>query len=104
MVFFAVSSVPENFTFKIQDIGTNEAAFLWNNLNGWLNSNFQLNIKYYSEHSEQYSKFFTLNSTRTKIFNLDPGHSYKFLLSAQSPEGAQISLHPVMTVETSKLQ
>ncbi|XP_034258810.1 phosphatidylinositol phosphatase PTPRQ [Pantherophis guttatus] len=100
---YELSSVPENFTFKMQDVGTNEAAFLWNNLNGWLNSNFQLNIKYYSEHSEQYSKFFTLNSTRTKIFNLDPGHSYKFLLSAQTPEGDQINLHPVMTVETRPL-
>ncbi|XP_058047639.1 phosphatidylinositol phosphatase PTPRQ [Ahaetulla prasina] len=100
---YELSSVPENFTFKIQDVGTNEAAFVWNNLNGWLNSNFQLNIKYYSEHSEQYSKFFSLNSTHTNIFNLDPGHSYKFLLSAQSPEGDQISLHPVMKVETRPL-
>ncbi|XP_013931748.1 PREDICTED: phosphatidylinositol phosphatase PTPRQ [Thamnophis sirtalis] len=100
---YELSSVHENFTFKIQDVSTNEATFLWNDLNGWLNSNFQLNIKYYSEHSEQNSKFFTLNSTCTKIFNLDPGHSYKFLLSAQSPKGAQISLHPVVTIETRPL-
>ncbi|KAK9399734.1 PTPRQ: Phosphotidylinositol phosphatase PTPRQ, partial [Crotalus adamanteus] len=99
----SLSPVPENFTFKVQDVGTNEAAFFWSNLNGWLNSDFQLNVKYYSEHSEWYTNFFTLNSTHTNIFNLDPGHSYKFLLSAQSPEGAQISLHPVMMVETRPL-
>ncbi|KAG8137923.1 hypothetical protein E2320_003863, partial [Naja naja] len=98
-----ICSVPENFTFKIQDVSTNEATLLWSSLNGWLNSNFQLNVKYYSKHSEQYSNFFTLNSTHTQVFNLDPGHSYKFLLSAQSPEGAQISLHPVMMVETRPL-
>ncbi|KAM6436186.1 phosphatidylinositol phosphatase PTPRQ isoform 2-T2 [Liasis olivaceus] len=100
---YELSSVPENFTFKVQEVSTNEATFFWSSLNGWLNSGFQLNVKYYYEHSEQYSIFFTLNSTHAKIFNLDPGHSYKFLLSAQNSEGAQISLHPVVIVETRPL-
>lgn len=97
-------SVPENLTFKVQDIGTNEAALFWSSLSDWLNSSFHLNVKYYFEHSVQYFEAFTLNTTHAKILQLCPGHSYKFLLSARSPEGSQISLHAVIMVETSKLE
>ncbi|XP_062990783.1 phosphatidylinositol phosphatase PTPRQ [Elgaria multicarinata webbii] len=100
---YELSSVPENFTFKVQEVDTNEAALFWSNLNGWLNSGFQLKIKYYYEHSEQYFETFTLNSTHTQILQLCPGHIYKFLLSARSPEGEQVSLHPVVMVETRPL-
>ncbi|XP_053260708.1 phosphatidylinositol phosphatase PTPRQ isoform X5 [Podarcis raffonei] len=98
---YELSSVPENFTFKVQDFGTDEAALFWSSLIGWFTSDFQLSIKYYFELSEQHSETFTLNSTQTKILKLCPGRLYNFLLSARSPEGAHISLHPVRMLETS---
>nr|XP_060635514.1 phosphatidylinositol phosphatase PTPRQ [Anolis sagrei ordinatus] len=101
--FKTLPSVPENFTFKMQDIGTNEAALVWSNLNGWLCSDFQINLKYYFEHSDQYFETFLLNATSTKILNLCPGYFYNFLLSARNFEGAQITLHPVIMSETRPL-
>ncbi|KAF7248535.1 Tenascin-N [Varanus komodoensis] len=100
---YELSSVPENFTFKVQEIGINEAVLFWSNLSGWLNPDFQLNIKYYFENSEQYFEIHTINSTHTKILHLCPGHFYNFLLSARSPEGGQVSLHPVIMAETRPL-
>ncbi|XP_053260707.1 phosphatidylinositol phosphatase PTPRQ isoform X4 [Podarcis raffonei] len=100
---YELSSVPENFTFKVQDFGTDEAALFWSSLIGWFTSDFQLSIKYYFELSEQHSETFTLNSTQTKILKLCPGRLYNFLLSARSPEGAHISLHPVRMLETRPL-
>nr|XP_020660413.1 phosphatidylinositol phosphatase PTPRQ [Pogona vitticeps] len=100
---YELPSVPENFTFNVQDISTNEAAFSWSSLTSWLNSSFQLSVKYYFEHSVQYIETFTLNTTHTKIVRLCPGHFYKFLLSARSTEGSQISLHAAIMVETRPL-
>ncbi|KAJ6651382.1 hypothetical protein lerEdw1_020955 [Lerista edwardsae] len=100
---YELPSVPENFTIKVQDVDTTEAALLWSSLNGWLNSGFQLMMRYYFELSEQHFETFPLYSTRTKILRLCPGHFYRFLISARSPEGAQVSLHPVVTVETRPL-
>ncbi|XP_078233068.1 phosphatidylinositol phosphatase PTPRQ isoform X1 [Pogona vitticeps] len=100
---YELPSVPENFTFNVQDISTNEAAFSWSSLTSWLNSSFQLSVKYYFEHSVQYIETFTLNTTHTKIVRLCPGHFYKFLLSARSIEGSQISLHAAIMVETRPL-
>ncbi|XP_062838740.1 phosphatidylinositol phosphatase PTPRQ isoform X3 [Anolis carolinensis] len=100
---YELPSVPENFTFKVQDIGTNEAALFWSNLNGWLRSDFRINLKYYFAHSDQYFETFLLNATSTKILDLCPGHFYNFLLSARNFEGAQITLHPVIMSETRPL-
>ncbi|XP_066489466.1 phosphatidylinositol phosphatase PTPRQ [Tiliqua scincoides] len=100
---YELPSVPENFTIKVQDVNTTAAALLWSSLNGWLDSGFQLTIRYFSEHSEQHFVTFPLFSTHTKILQLCPGHFYRFLMSARSPEGAQVSLHPVVTVETRPL-
>ncbi|XP_028601411.2 phosphatidylinositol phosphatase PTPRQ isoform X2 [Podarcis muralis] len=100
---YELSSVPENFTFKVQDVGTDEAALFWSSLIGWFPSDFHLSIKYYFELSEQHSETFTLNSTQTKILKLCPGRLYNFLLSARSPQGAHISLYPVRILETRPL-
>lgn len=95
-------SVPENFTFKVQDINTTNAALSWSSLDGWFNSGFELMIKYYCDHLEQLVKIFSVNSTHANILQLCPGQFYRFSLSARSPEGAEVSLYPVVMVETSK--
>ncbi|XP_053114008.1 phosphatidylinositol phosphatase PTPRQ [Hemicordylus capensis] len=100
---YELSSVPENFTFKVQDVSATEISLFWSSLNGLFNSGFELMIKYDFEYLEQYFEMFPLNSTHAKILQLCPGHFYKFLLSARSPEGAQVSLHPIVMVETRPL-
>ncbi|XP_077195024.1 uncharacterized protein LOC143838104 [Paroedura picta] len=103
MCEYELPSVPKNITFKVQDISTTHIVLFWSSLDGWFNSGFELAIKYYLNYSEQHIRTFSVNSTHANILELCPGHLYRFSLSARSPEGAEVSLHPLVTVETSKL-
>nr|XP_056702969.1 phosphatidylinositol phosphatase PTPRQ [Euleptes europaea] len=100
---YELPSVPENFTFKVQDISTTNATLFWSSLDGWFNSGFGLIIKYYSDYSAQHVKTFSVNSTNANILQLCPGNFYKFSLFARSLDGAKVSLHPVVMVETRPL-
>ncbi|XP_055568860.1 phosphatidylinositol phosphatase PTPRQ isoform X1 [Falco cherrug] len=95
--------VPENFTFSVRDVNTTEAVFMWSNMDNWLKSDFALIIKYYFHQWKPYILNLPVNTTQTKIMQLSPGLSYRFLLAARNPEGAQTILSPILKVETRSL-
>ncbi|XP_074868405.1 phosphatidylinositol phosphatase PTPRQ isoform X2 [Carettochelys insculpta] len=101
---YELPSVPENFTFNVQEVKSTEAVFVWSDLDDWLTSGFEVLIKYYFDDSEQHFESVPLNRTHTTIMQLSSGRLYRVLLSARSPRGAQTNLSPVLMVETRPLQ
>ncbi|KAM4748839.1 phosphatidylinositol phosphatase PTPRQ [Rhinophrynus dorsalis] len=99
---YEFQTLPENFTFVLEEITETEVVFRWSHLPNWSQSGFTPSIKYFDDGTHHNFESVSPNSTQKLIPQLQPGHKYSFILFLKGEIGIQ-NLSPILSIETRPL-